>query len=119
MINPWYIVGLLVGVITLTSTAYNYGYNNGVNKVEAAQTRDNDLIAKVEERAMLGAANEIAKIQLKQTTIYNKVQKEVQTNTVYRECKHTADGLRSINEALTNSKTESIDTSKLPYVNNP
>jgi hypothetical protein len=113
--NPWLIIGSLVINILMTGAAYKFGYDNGENKIKASQIAENDLIAKVEERARLGAANEIAKIQLKQTTIYNKVQKEVQTNTVYRECKHTADGLRSLNEALTN--TGPISDIKLPDAN--
>ncbi len=110
--NPWLIIGVIIASFIATIASYKFGYDNGTNEIKALQLSEEKLIAKVEESARLGAANEIAKIQLKQTTIYNKVQREVQTNTVYRECKHTADGLRNLNEALTNQRSD--DNSKLP-----
>lgn len=46
------------------------------------------------------AARKIAKIEVKSETIIKPIQKEIRTNTVYRDCKHSPDQLRNLNELI-------------------
>lgn len=105
-------IGLVVSVALIKShyEAYNYGVEHQI----VEQAKVDDLIKTVKEDAMIGAADAISKISIKQVTIKGRLEKEIQTNTVYRECVHTPDGLRAINDALTNSESGSVDHSELP-----
>lgn len=63
------------------------------------------------QRRMLALANQvavrteeaIARIRIENRTIYNETQREIQTNTVYRDCVLPADGVRLANQARTGS----------------
>jgi len=61
----------------------------------------------IEERAIKASnkatASAIAAIEVKNTTIYQRVQKHVKTDPVYRSasCVHSADVMRELNAALT------------------
>ncbi len=61
-------------------------------------------------QAIQAAAKELANIEVKNVTIRQTLEKEIHHNTVYVECKHTPNGLSSINAAL----TEPTGGSKLP-----
>jgi hypothetical protein len=59
------------------------------------------------QRRMLALANQvavrtedaIARIRIENRTVYNETQREIQTNTVYRDCVLPADGVRLANQA--------------------
>lgn len=54
-----------------------------------------------QDKALRAAAESIAKITVTQQTIVQKVQHEVQTQTVYRDCIVPADGRSLLNSAIT------------------
>lgn len=59
-----------------------------------------DSIAlKVQNAAMQGAAKEIAKIEIKNTVIQQKLETKIQTEKVYQDCVHSDDAFRLIREA--------------------
>ena len=62
-------------------------------------------------KAMEAAATEIAKIDLTSTTINRKVEHEIQTNTVYRDCVLPSSGVQLIREAY---GAAPVADSKLP-----
>ncbi len=93
-----------------TGGVWHYSYEAGKNSEIAKHSELNEVIDKVEAKAASGAASAISGIEIKNTTIYGKLQKEVYTNTVYAECKHTPDGLRQLNEALENRTPASGST---------
>ena len=62
-------------------------------------------------KAMEITAKEIAKIEVKNVTIKQQMDTVVRENVVYRDCQHTPDGLRLVNEALSGKPTSD---SKLP-----
>lgn len=68
-------------------------------KHDAQLLREEQIVQKAQE----GAAKEIAKIEVKNVTIKQKLEREIHEKPVYRDCKHTPDGLRLINDALTGS----------------
>ena len=53
-----------------------------------------------QDKALKAAASAIAQIEVKQQTIVQKVQHEVQTKTVYRDCIVPADGRGLLNAAI-------------------
>jgi phosphoribosylaminoimidazole-succinocarboxamide synthase len=106
--NPYIIIGFLLAL----AGAGAGGFKLGDDHRTAAQAREQKHITEAVDAANNAAAQAIAKIKVVNKTIQNEVQREVQNNIVYRDCKHTPDGLRLLNEALTGSKP--IGDSKLP-----
>lgn len=66
------------------------------------------------DSAASAAATAISKIKVQNRTIMNEVQREVQTNTVYRDCRHSDEQLRRINAALTGERAEPAGSGILP-----
>jgi hypothetical protein len=111
--SPLLIVSLVLGALLACGGSFWYGTEVGADGVIASQKKTDDLVREVTAAALTGAATAIAANQPINKTIVQKVQHEVQTNTVYAECKHTAAGLRGINEALT-GRPQPAGDSKLP-----
>lgn len=108
-----YLIALLAFIGVLGGTAFK-SYEMGRDSVIADNAKTEALITKVRDDAKLGAADAIAKIEIKQVTIQGRLQKEIQTNTVYRDCVHSPDGMRSINDALTNTDSGPSSGGQLP-----
>lgn len=81
--------------------AFYYGQNVGANAEIAKQAAVNQAIEDTRKAALEGAADAIAKIQVRNTTIKGKTETIVRENVVYRDCRHSPDGVRVLNEALT------------------
>lgn len=99
--NPWVLLGLLALWAGSTSFAYLKGVSEGRQDQRSEQQTLEAATAAFREAAQQGAADEIAKIKITNTTIHQKMQREVYTDVVYRDCRHTPDGLRAINQAIT------------------
>lgn len=108
--NPYLIIATLVAVLAAGAGGFKLGADHEI----AAKAREEKHIAEAVTAANKASAEAIAKIKIVNKTIQNEVQREVQNNVVYRDCKHTPDGLRLLNEAITGSK--SAGDSKLPRV---
>lgn len=104
----------VVGILTAIGTAYYAGHQAGVNSQISDQKSIDDAIGDIRAAASEGAASAISSIEFKQITIHNKLEREIRTNTVYTDCKHTPDGLQLINEALSNGANKPVSDSKLP-----
>lgn len=108
MINPWVILAAVVAVIA----AYMGGRHDGREIADAQRLRDEQVARQVFDQAQAAAAGEIAKIKVRNVTVQQTLEKEIHEKPVYRDCRHTPDGLRSINAAL--AGTEPADRGKLP-----
>ena len=106
--NPYLIIGFLLAL----AAAGAGGFRLGSDHEMAAKAREDKHITEAVEAANKASAEAIAKIKIVNKTIQNEVQREVQNNIVYRDCKHSPDGLRLLNEAITGSKP--TGDSKLP-----
>lgn len=95
----------VAGLLLLSSTvgAYVKGRSDGEEIQKASQSSIDDAVRQGASAAADVAASAIAGIQIKQVTIKGRIEREVQTHTIYAECRHTPDGLRNLNDALTNS----------------
>ena len=73
------------------------------NRLKQAEW-DRSIIATKEsqDKALDAAAKAVAQINVTQQTIVQKVQHEVQTKTVYRDCVVPDDGSRLLNAAISN-----------------
>jgi uncharacterized protein HemX len=111
--NPYLIIAALVAVLAAGAGGFKLGADHEI----AAQAREQNHIAEAVDAANTASAQAIAGIKVINKTIQNEVQREVQNNIVYRDCKHSPDGLRLLNEALTGSKP--TGDSKLPKADPP
>ena len=73
------------------------------NRLKQAEW-DRSIIAtkEAQDKALDAAAKAVAQLNITQQTIVQKVQHEVQTKTVYRDCVVPDDGSRLLNAAISN-----------------
>ena len=107
--NPYLIIAALLAVLAAGAGGFKLGADHEV----AAQAREQNHIAEAVDAANATAAEAIAAIKPKYTIIQGKVIREISTQTVYRECLHSPDGLRLVNQAL-GGGTVTPDSLKLP-----
>lgn len=98
--NPMLILAAVLALIG----AYFYGRHDGGEIAEAQRLRDEQVARQVFDQAQAAAAQEIAKIKVRNTTVQQTLEKEIHEKPVYRDCHHSPDGLRSINAALAGSE---------------
>jgi hypothetical protein len=101
--NHWLILGLFVAAGALGGGAYWQGRQDGEAKIVAQEAREREIAAEAVDAALNVSAQAIAAIKVQNRTITQEVQRHVIERPVYRDpdCKHDADSLRSINEAIT------------------
>jgi uncharacterized protein HemX len=109
-VNPYLIIAALLACLG----AGIGGYRLGIDHEKANQLDQRELLAAVADEAANTAAKAIAQLKPKYTTIQNEVQRDVQTHTIYRDCKLSADGLRLANQALASGGAVAPGDSKLP-----
>jgi ABC-type uncharacterized transport system ATPase component len=91
---------LTIGIIGSLLISHGAVYLQGKKIERANYNQQVVLINQVREEAARGAAEAIAKIEIKQVTIKQELQREILTNTVYRECQHNDVGMQLLNSAL-------------------
>lgn len=115
-LNPWLILGASLVAVGALSGAYVKGRSDGKAVIIANQARDDQIRFETLQLAQQAAAEEIARIQVVNKTIYQRATREVLEKPVYRDCLHGPDGLRAINEALT-AGAEPAGESSVPRPN--
>jgi DNA-binding protein len=108
--NPYLIIAGLIAILAAGAGGFKLGSDHEV----AAQAREQNHIAEAVDAANSVAAEAIAKIKVTNKTIQNEVRHETETNTVYRDCKLTPNGLLLANQALAGAKA--TGDSELPKV---
>jgi hypothetical protein len=81
--------------------AFFYGIEVGDDRATAAVAREDRIAAVATAAAVSGAASAIAANKPRNVTIRQEIEREIQTNVVYRDCKHSPEQLQRINSALT------------------
>lgn len=114
MINPWVILAVLLAILGAGAGGFRLGADHEV----ASQARADAQVKKVEEAVIAANATAIAQIRPRYTTIQGKLEKQIEQNTVYRDCKLDSVGLQLINEALLGG-AQAPGSSKLPEANPP
>jgi hypothetical protein len=93
---PW----VLLAAALAAGGAYWQGRQDGRSAVDAEAARDERLIAQAGQASAAAAAEAIARMQVRHTTIRQEVEREIQVRTEYRDCRHTPEQLQRINAAL-------------------
>ena len=94
------------------------GVSYGEDKEIARASKTQDIVDQAQEAMVRAAATAIATIKPEHVTVNQKVQREIQTNTVYRDCVNTPSMLDNINQALTGRAPVASD-SQLPGPSTP
>lgn len=81
--------------------AYDAGRDAGLNAALAGIARDDHVASVATAAAATAAASAIANIKVQNATIRQTVERETRLVPEYRECVHSAVGLRNVNAALT------------------
>lgn len=110
---------ILAAVLGVIIGAFAYGVSVGKDSEKATQARIDQATQDTREAAQQGAAKAIAQIKVTNTTIRGEVQREIQTNTVYRDCRVPTDGLRIINDALKGQRSVSPGSGQLSITDSP
>lgn len=110
--NP-VLIGLLGMTLSFAAGAW-YGTGIGEDKEYAKRAREDAIVEKVQEATNKSTAEAIAKIKVRNTTIRQEVEREIQTDVRYIECRHTPGVYDGLNEALTGQRKASASDSKLP-----
>ena len=111
--SPILLIGGLLMWVSSVGFGVWYGMDLGQDKEYAKRAREDAIVQKVSDAAQIAAATAIAANKPINQTIVQRATREVQTNTVYRDCRNTVNGLRDINQALTGADQPASD-SQLP-----
>lgn len=94
---------ILIAIIAACAAGAG-GYFYGVDVGRDRETADRDRIATVQrtvkDEAMQGAAAAIAANRPRNVTIKQETEREIQTQVVYRDCRHSAEQLQRLNAAI-------------------
>jgi hypothetical protein len=110
--NPYFLIAILLAFMG----AGWGGFKLGVDHQKAGEIDKKELVAEAVDAANNVSAAAIAELRPKYTTINQEVRHEVQTNTIFSECKLPANSVRLVNTALDPSAAYSLGDSKLPKV---
>jgi hypothetical protein len=106
--NPWVLITAGLALAGAVGGAYMKGRSDG-KAVEVAQRVTLEQVAQTAREASLqAAAEQIAKIEVKNVTIRQRLETEIREKPVYRDCFADQRVLDTVNEAITgNSATGS------------
>lgn len=91
------------------------GFTLGVDHEKASQVDKKEVVAAAVKAATETSAQVLATMKPTYTTIKSEVRREIQTNTVFADCKLPSDSLRLVNQALNGGRrAEPAGDSKLP-----
>jgi len=111
--NPYLIIVVLIAFASVGAGGFKLGSDHEV----ASQSRADKRADEAEKRMQDAAAQAIASLKIVNKTIRNEVHREVETNTIYRDCVVPANGVQLANQALAGTKP--ADSSKLPKADTP
>lgn len=98
--NPYTIIAALLAVGALTGLAGWGGYTAGVDHEKAAQLDKQALVAEAVDAANQVAAEAIAKLAPKHSTIRQVLEKEIRESTIYKECKSSQAAVDAFNSGI-------------------
>jgi hypothetical protein len=111
--NPYALLAIFGLLVASLGTVGYKGYRMGENACIAEHAKLLSVELRTRDAAMAAAAEAIQKIEVHNTTVRQKTETVTREVPVYRDCRHSADGLRLVNQALTNAE-EPAAGSELP-----
>lgn len=118
---PWLILAVTLLVGAAGATGYWKGSQHTADQIAAQQAREAALVEKTRETAAQAAAEQIAKIEVKNVTIRQKAETITREVPVYGDCRHDPRTLGLLNDALApgTTQTQPADNGKLPRPDAP
>jgi type II secretory pathway pseudopilin PulG len=114
-LQPYLMWIKIAAVVLVLIGAFVFGYRYGSATTENAQARDERVAHVAFESAQQAAAAAIGKLQITQTTIQGRVEREVRVEKDYSGCHHSPDAFGLLNDALENrSPSDGAGKSELP-----
>lgn len=113
---PWMILAVTLLVGAAGATGYWKGSQHTADQIAAQQAREAALVEKTRETAALAAAEQISKIEVRNTTIRQKAEVITREVPVYSECRNDPRTLSLLNDALAPGAAQAkpADRGKLP-----
>lgn len=107
---------LLIGCTWAASVAGAgwWAYGAGQDAEIATQAREDKVAENAARIAADVSAAAIAKIKPQITTIKQETEREIRTNTIYADCRHSPEQLQRLNAALTGGGSEPAGGGQLP-----
>lgn len=106
VVNPWVLLAIVLAWGASVTGSFFYGQDIGRDAEIAGQAKIKQAIEETKQAAQQGAADAIAALKPVNTTIVQKVQREITQNTIYRDCRVPADGVQLANQAITGRSPE-------------
>ena len=119
-LNPTVILAAISAVGISGGLGYCHGVSTTENSIAADIAREEQLAQRIFDETIAATASEISKIEIINTTIKQKVEREIRTEKIYLECRHTGDTVRLLNAILEGKgSSESFDNFELPLADAP
>jgi len=113
-VSPWALLGgVLIWAGSLAATGAWF-YESGQDSELASQAKIDRARQETRAIAAQAAASAIADIKVEHRTIQGRVERVTVEKPVYRDCRHDADSVRDINQALTGRRPEPSGGGELP-----
>jgi len=112
--NPWVLLGIVLAAGLMTGGAYWQGRQDGAAGELASQAREEAVARVAREAAATAAAEAISKIEVKHVTLRQELEREIRTNTVFRECRSGNPAVRMLNDSPAIERPEPAGDRKLP-----
>lgn len=103
--SPWVILAAVLALAGISGWSYFKGRSDGSDAVIARQARDDEIRFETLQLAQQAAAEEIAKIEVKNVTIRQRLETQIRDKPVYRDCIADQRVLDTVNEAITGDFT--------------
>lgn len=114
--NPWVLLGCVLGAVALSGGAYWQGRQDGKSECLAETMRDEAVAQIASDAAASAAAAAISQITVTHRTIRQELQRDIVEKPVYRDpdCRTGADSLRRFNSAIPGAAQPGADPGQLP-----
>lgn len=99
------LIGAALAIVLIFGAGYGLGRTDG----QAVEVAKQMSAIRSREETLSQVAEAVSKMQVVNKTIHARVERETIEKPVYRECVHTDDGLRYVNEALTGNAGSTDD----------
>lgn len=112
--NPYVILAVVLFYVASVGGAGWKGYALGIEHQVAAEAEARQDYEKGRDAALQAAAQELAKLDIKQVTIRQKAETITREVPVYTDCKHDDRTMRLLNDALAPPGAESPGDGSVP-----
>ena len=116
--NPWVVLAVVLAWVGSLGIVGYKAYHAGAEHEVATQAKIEKATAEARDLALDRAAEKVAQIDVRNTTIRAKTEVITREVPVYNDCRHDPDGVRNVNAALAGTD-EPAGKSELPKADAP